>query len=317
MANWSIKTMLKDKGISKLEISNINICDLVPNEKNFYDVKDTDDIQRQNEQLKASIKLFGILTPLLVKPNGDKYKIISGHRRWHCAVKLAADGSNKYDTLPCVIDDGIGGASAEEMKLILLNSTTRKRTDYELTMEISRLKSAINSYKADGHRLPCRVQDLIAETIGLSKSTVGRHETIDKNLIHDAKEGYKKGDIAMSTAAEMSSMSADDQKAVYEKTAGKPKLEDVKKKKAEPKKRTDESLPLDRQPEPEQCQLKPCPFCGGAAFIEVVPPHKDITGIANFMPDCEGEAFAECSGCACAMSADTKEEVIAKWNKRV
>lgn len=305
--------MLKDKGINKLEISNINICDLVPNEKNFYDVKDTDDIQRQNEQLKASIKLFGILTPLLVKPDGDKYKIISGHRRWYCAVKLAADGSNKYDTLPCVIDDGKGGASAEEMKLILLNSTTRKRTDYELTTEISRLKSAINSYKADGHKLPCRVQDLIAETIGLSKSTVGRHETIDKNLIDDAKEGYKNGDIAMSTAAEMSSMSADDQKAVYEKTAGKPKLEDVKKKKVEPKKQTEQEY-TDEQ---AKSKLKPCPFCGGAAIIEVVPPHKHITRIANFMPDCEGESFIECTGCTCAMSADTKQEAIAKWNRRI
>ena len=230
--NWNIKTMLKQSDIkNQLEITNISIHAIIPNDRNFYAVKDTADIKKQNEQLSASIKLFGILTPLLVKPEDDKYKIISGHRRWFCSRALYNDGDNSFAMLPCIVDDGQGGTSAEEMKLILLNSTTRRKTDYELTEEISRLKKAITEYKESGHKLPCRVQDLIAETIGLSKSTVGRHEAIDKNLIPDAKKEYKKGNISMSTAAEMAAMPAADQKAVYENTAGKPKLDDVKKKK--------------------------------------------------------------------------------------
>lgn len=304
--NWNIKTMLKQSDIKKqLEITNIPIHDIMPNDRNFYAVKDTADIKKQNEQLIASIQLFGILTPLLVKPaEDDKYKIISGHRRWFCSKTLYDNGNNGFAMLPCVIDDGQGGTSAEEMKLILLNSTTRKKTDYELTQEISRLKTAINEYKESGHKLPCRVQDLIAETIGLSKSTIGRHETIDKNLIDDAKKSYQKGDISMSTAAEMSSMPAADQKAVYESTAGKPKLDDVKKRKAKVEK---------EQPEPSMQELEAqgqqkifddglltCPFCGGKAVIEEL-----------------GDTFIECTKCTCIISANTTEQAKKAWNRRV
>ena len=37
-------------------------------------------------------------------------------------------------------------------------------------------------------------------------------------------------------------------------------------------------------------ELEPCPFCGGEAFIEVIPPHKHI--IATFVADYDGGAFA-------------------------
>lgn len=65
-------------------------------------------------------------------------------------------------------------------------------------------------------------------------------------------------------------------------------------------------------------KLKPCPFCGGEATIDEIPPHKHV--IATFMPDCEGECFIECTKCGCmigADGADAKEKVIEHWNRRV
>lgn len=61
-------------------------------------------------------------------------------------------------------------------------------------------------------------------------------------------------------------------------------------------------------------ELKPCPFCGGEAFIEVIPPHKHY--IATFMADYDGGAFAECTKCSCAISADNEQDAINKWNTR-
>lgn len=61
-------------------------------------------------------------------------------------------------------------------------------------------------------------------------------------------------------------------------------------------------------------KLKPCPFCGGKANIIVVEPHKHF--LAKFMPDYEGGAFVECSGCTCALSAESREEAIEAWNRR-
>lgn len=62
-------------------------------------------------------------------------------------------------------------------------------------------------------------------------------------------------------------------------------------------------------------ELKPCPFCGGEAYIVEVKPHSHI--IATFMADYEGGAFVECSDCTCAIAADTKAEAIEAWNRRV
>ena len=62
-------------------------------------------------------------------------------------------------------------------------------------------------------------------------------------------------------------------------------------------------------------ELKPCPFCGGKAFIETVEPHTHT--LAAFMPYYGGGTFIECQKCSCAISAETKEEAIEAWNRRV
>ncbi|MGN1130863.1 MAG: Lar family restriction alleviation protein [Ruminococcus sp.] len=59
-------------------------------------------------------------------------------------------------------------------------------------------------------------------------------------------------------------------------------------------------------------ELKPCPFCGSIPIINEIPPHKHFL---VDMPDYEGACFVECS-CSCAITADTREEAIEKWNRR-
>lgn len=61
-------------------------------------------------------------------------------------------------------------------------------------------------------------------------------------------------------------------------------------------------------------KLKPCPFCGGEAIINEIPPHTHV--IATFMPDCKGMCFIECSQCSCGIGEDTKELAIERWNRR-
>lgn len=62
-------------------------------------------------------------------------------------------------------------------------------------------------------------------------------------------------------------------------------------------------------------KLKPCPFCGGEAFVNVIEPHKHM--IATWLPEYGGGAFVECAGCGCGLSAPTETEAIEKWNLRV
>ena len=60
-------------------------------------------------------------------------------------------------------------------------------------------------------------------------------------------------------------------------------------------------------------ELKPCPFCGGEAVINEIPPHKHT--FVN-MPDCEGFTYIECTGCGCTIGADTTQQAIEAWNRR-
>lgn len=67
-------------------------------------------------------------------------------------------------------------------------------------------------------------------------------------------------------------------------------------------------------------ELKACPFCGGDAYIEIIPPHTHSQWLKEQLPDlpdCKGEAFVFCRECTAAISGDTTRIVIERWNKRI
>lgn len=202
------------------EIEMIDIDDLIPNDKNFYRTENETEIEKQNEFLIADIEERGVIQPLLVRKaeKDDKYIIISGHRRHLVCKRLAAEGNKKARLIPCIIDEQ--GEVDEELTLISANATRRKDT-WEEIEEMKRVEIAIIKKKEKGEKIGGRMQSLIAERMGISKSTVGRLQQIEKNLEPEIKESLKNGDIAKSPAVELSKMSAADQKAIYEKTGGK------------------------------------------------------------------------------------------------
>lgn len=82
-SNW------KGETIVEIEIERLKAFRNPP-----FQVRDDDDL----EKLKESIKMYGILTPLLVRPIKDgTYEIISGHRRKRAAALLG------YRKIPVLI----------------------------------------------------------------------------------------------------------------------------------------------------------------------------------------------------------------------
>lgn len=66
-------------------------------------------------------------------------------------------------------------------------------------------------------------------------------------------------------------------------------------------------------------ELKPCPFCGGQSYIEIIPPHTHSEWLKKELPDlpdCEGFAYAWCRECSASVPANNKEEAIKAWNRR-
>ena len=232
LANIDIKDLITKKGNintgiltagsqERFIVTELDIDDLVPSEDNFYSMTAID-------SLKENIEEFGLQQNLTVMRRADKkYEIISGHRRREACRQLVQEGKKKFRWLPCRILPELSG-TVKNILLITMNAETRDKTMADVTEAIERLKILYADYKKEHPEFKGRIRDIIADDIGLSPATVGRHEKISKNLIPEAKEAYKAGDMNFTAAEEMAKMSAADQKAVYEKTEGKPAAKDAK-----------------------------------------------------------------------------------------
>ncbi|AIF52021.1 ParB/RepB/Spo0J family partition protein [Pelosinus sp. UFO1] len=227
--NENIKPNVKNES-DPFEIIKVSVFDIVPNPNNRYNVNDILD-------LKDSIELFGgVQQNLILKPieGTKKYEAIAGHRRRLACIALVEEGKEKYEFVPATLKTNFESIK-ERILLIHTNSTARVLSDWEKTEQLKELKILFAEYKKE-HNLPGRIQELLAETLNISKTQVGRYERIDSNLTEEYKEEFKKGDINFSTAAELATLSVADQKAVYQdhKEKGTTKLKDVQKAKRKP-----------------------------------------------------------------------------------
>lgn len=138
------ENIIEEKYINEIEINKI-----FPNEdqprKNFDDEK--------LAQLTASIKEHGIIQPIIVKREGEFYKIIAGERRWR-AAKLA--GLKKVPVIEKKLNE------LETMELSLIENLQRENLNP--IEEALAYKQLIDEYKL--------TQDKIAEKLGKSRPSI-------------------------------------------------------------------------------------------------------------------------------------------------
>ena len=60
---------------------------LLPFEKHPFQVREDESL----EELMESIRSYGVLSPLLARPKGEEYELVSGHRRRLAAQKLGLE----------------------------------------------------------------------------------------------------------------------------------------------------------------------------------------------------------------------------------
>lgn len=230
MAKFSIKDLLNDSskpsGREDFKVELISVRRLVASEDNFYSVEDVAD-------LKDSIEMMGVQQNLTVEPipGTDTYKVIAGHRRRLATLKLLEEGKEQFELIPCRVETSEDDIKKRIM-LIHTNATTRELSDWEKIEQMNQLKELIAEYKKE-HELPGRVRELLAETLNVSPSQVGRMESISKNLSPEFKGELKQGNISTSTAAELARKPDPEQRAAFEqhKEVGKTVLSDVQGKK--------------------------------------------------------------------------------------
>lgn len=227
MAQWDfssagINNLLNNSSKSRMKITMIPYEDIVRNEHNHYSIEDI-------ESLAASISDVGLREPLEVKAlDDDRYMLIGGERRYTAIGQLRAEGSTRYDLVPCIVMDvqSIDLPLSDELKELYVLTTTnaeqREKSDYDVMLQVQNLRRIYSELKAAGHPLRGRQRDLIAETLGISATQVQRYSSIDKNLSEELKQEFRDGKMALTVAGSAAALSREQQAALREQTAGKP-----------------------------------------------------------------------------------------------
>ena len=209
------------------QIVYIDIDELETNPKNFYGLRDVD-------ELAGLIAVSHLIEPLTVsKQENGKYMLISGHRRRAAVQKLLDEGIYTERKLPCIVktcgkiaieqENGeiieFDEDAVEMLTLIASNRGQREeRTIDEKLQEVKYLEAfakAIYNQKNSGNR--GRFRSFFAEEIlNISKSQLQRIKSMEK-LTDKVKAAIDEKIISETAAMELATLTPEEQDACLEK----------------------------------------------------------------------------------------------------
>ena len=168
------------------------------------------------QDLMESIRINGILSPVLVRPIGnDTYEMVSGHRRMHAAMMLG------MDTVPAIIREMTDDEAVVKMvdaniqREELLPS--EKAFAYKMKMDAMRrqgLRSDLTSDQND-QRLGQTSRKILAEQVGTSEAQITRYIRLTE-LIPELRDYVDQKRIQLTVGIEISYIDPEVQKWLFE-----------------------------------------------------------------------------------------------------
>lgn len=218
LQNIEVKEIHNKFKMNKFKMNNFKFTTSSEKLKFARDFLDTHNINL--ELLK--FKRIATKRKILGVNSGDKnghYEIVSGHRRFKACKELFEEGNSEFNKIPCRISRTTSLVESE-MELIFGNAFNRELSDYEKMQQVVRLSEVLEVLKKeDNKKFSGKKRDIIAELLKMSKTQVGRYQSIDKNLIPELKEELKQENLNLTTASEL---------ARLDKTQQAQKLEQIK-----------------------------------------------------------------------------------------
>ena len=233
MAKFDLKGLLNDRSVPDRQqdqkIVYRNPEDLIPSEENFYNTE-------KIERLKQSIKLLGILQPLLIENRDGKDYVIAGHCRRKCCIDLINEGNEKFSRVPCVYktsseleqDAGQEDDIVRQIMIIQANCY-RDKSDWEKMTETLKMENLVKELR-EKTPMEGKTRDILKDLIGTSGGQLGRYHAISTNLCEQLMSEFEEDRIKISVAYEASKLSKEYQKQaceLYEET-GILTLDDIK-----------------------------------------------------------------------------------------
>lgn len=197
-------------GISEGESSvEIEISRIVAFQNHPFKVKDDEKM----EELIESIRMQGVLTPVLVRPDDeDGYEMISGHRRMHAAKRLG------LETIPAIIKE----MTDDESTIAMVNANiqreellpSEKAFAYKMKMDALKRQGSRRDLTSD-QKGPRLAAWSIGEEMGMSGTQVKRYIRLTE-LIPVLLDMVDEKRLGFTIAVDISYINQDIQKWLYE-----------------------------------------------------------------------------------------------------
>ena len=165
-------------------------------------------------ELQESIRKYGILNPLIVRPKKDGcYEMISGHRRKFAAEKI---GYRKVPVIIRVLKDDEAVVSMVDSNLQReMISPSEKAFAYKMKYEAIKRKAGRRKCGQVDHNLGKKSIELIGEECGDSPKQVHRYIKIT-DLIPEMLEKVDDGSMEFTPAVQLSYLKANEQKQMLD-----------------------------------------------------------------------------------------------------
>lgn len=166
------------------------------------------------EQLKESIREYGVLSPLLVRPRGDgRYEIVSGHRR-----KAACEALGITE-LPVLVRD----MTDDEAVILMVDSNiqrehilpSEKAFAYKMKMEALRHQGKKSELTSSQPGMRIQTMDIVGKDSGDSRNQVHRYIRLT-HLISSILQMVDEYQIAFNPAVEISYLTEEHQRMLKE-----------------------------------------------------------------------------------------------------
>ncbi len=165
------------------------------------------------DALCESITLYGVLSPLLARPVGEGYEIISGHRRRAAALRLG------LDKLPVLVRD----MTDDEAVILMVDSNiqrenllpSEKAFAYKMKLEAMKHQAGRPSKNSPQVASNYRSDDALAEQTGVSGDTIRRYIRLT-NLAKPLLDMVDEQKIALSPAVELSYLTKQEQAELWD-----------------------------------------------------------------------------------------------------
>lgn len=162
------------------------------------------------DELVESVRTYGILSPLLARPKGEGYELVSGHRRRLAAQKLG------LPTVPVLVRE----MSDDEAVILMVDSNlqrenllpSEKAFAYRMKLEAMKHQGKATSRQVVGK---LESADEVGQVNGESGRTIQRYIRLT-NLVPPLLQMVDNGRIAFSPAVELSYLTRDEQAELWD-----------------------------------------------------------------------------------------------------